>query len=151
MRVDRFRTSVVTSGRSSNSPFSVPVTLNVTTPIPPLVPTLHLSSTGLTFTATVGGTVMPQSVQVTTSDGSAVTFTASAATTSGGTGSPSALPQARPGFGDGISHSSVRVGSGNLPGHRNIQLDGSLERSALWSLTGKRAAVIGCYWTAAAQ
>jgi len=75
---------IFTSAGASNSPVSVPVTLNVTTPIPPSVPTLNLSSTGLTFTATVGGTVSPQNVMVTTSDGSAVTFNAGAATTTGG-------------------------------------------------------------------
>lgn len=70
---------------ASNSPISVPVTLNVTTPIPTGPPTLNLSSTGLNFTATVGGTApAAQSVMVSTSDGSAVTFTDSAATTSGG-------------------------------------------------------------------
>lgn len=75
-----------TSFGASNSPLSVPVTLNVTTPIPTAgPPTLNLSSTGLTFTATVGGTAPPaQNVSVTASDGSAVTFTDSAATTSGG-------------------------------------------------------------------
>jgi hypothetical protein len=70
---------------ASNSPLSVPVTLTVTTPIPTAgPPALNLSSTGLNFTATVGGTATPQNVMVTTSDGSAVSFSATPATTSGG-------------------------------------------------------------------
>ena len=72
---------------ASNSPISVPVTLTVTSPIPPPIttPTLVLSSAGVTFNATVGGAApSPQSVTVTASDGSAVTFTDSASTTSGG-------------------------------------------------------------------
>jgi hypothetical protein len=44
---------------------------------PPSMPTLNLSSTGLTFTATVGGTAPSQTVMVTTSDGSAQAFSAS--------------------------------------------------------------------------
>ena len=59
---------------ASNSPVSVPVTLTVTNPIPVSVPTLDLNSGGLNFTATAGGTASPQSVMVTTSTGSAVTF-----------------------------------------------------------------------------
>ena len=72
---------------ASNSPLSVPVTLNVTTPIPPPTtpPTLNLTSAGLTFNATVGGAApAPQSVTVSTSNGSAVTFTDSATTATGG-------------------------------------------------------------------
>lgn len=72
---------------ASNSPQSVPVTLIVTTPIPPPTtpPTLNLTSTGLTFNATVGGAApSPQSVTVSTSNGSAVTFTDSATTATGG-------------------------------------------------------------------
>ena len=77
----------ITTSSAGISPVSVPVTLNVTTPIPPSVPTLSLGSSGLNFTATVGGTATPQNVEVTTSDGSAVTFNASASVTtpSGGT------------------------------------------------------------------
>jgi len=77
----------ITTSSAGISPVSVPVTLNVTTPIPPSVPTLSLGSSGLNFTATVGGTATPQNVEVATSDGSAVTFNASASVTtpSGGT------------------------------------------------------------------
>jgi hypothetical protein len=70
---------------ASNSPLSVPVTLTVTTPIPPAVPTLMLSTSSLNFTATVGGAnPASQNVMVTTSTGSAVTFTDSATTATGG-------------------------------------------------------------------
>jgi hypothetical protein len=70
---------------ATNSPVSVPVTLTVTTPIPTAAPpTLNLSSTGLTFNATIGSPVASQSVMVTTSTGSAVTLTAAASTTTGG-------------------------------------------------------------------
>jgi hypothetical protein len=75
---------VITASGASNSPLSVPVTLNVTAQPPVTLPTLNLSSTGLNFTTTVGGTVMPQNVMVTTSDGSSVAFNASTNTTSGG-------------------------------------------------------------------
>jgi len=73
-----------TAAGASNSPLSVPVTLNVMTPIPAAVPTLMLSTSSLNFTAMVGGTVSSQSVMVTASDGTAVTYTDSATTATGG-------------------------------------------------------------------
>lgn len=72
------------SASANNSPISVPVTLNVITPLPPPVPTLDLSAgpLGLTFTATAGGTApSAQNLMVTTSDGSAVTFNAAPTST----------------------------------------------------------------------
>jgi hypothetical protein len=74
----------VTSSSASNSPLAVPVTLNVTTPIPPSVPSLNLSASSLSFTGTTNGTTLAQNVMVTASGGSAVAFSVSVATTSGG-------------------------------------------------------------------
>src|SRR5262249_7715346 len=74
------------TGSASDGAQTVSVTANVTTPPPPPPPpTLNLSSAGLTFTATAGGTApTPQSVMVTTSNGSAVTFNAAPSPTTGG-------------------------------------------------------------------
>jgi hypothetical protein len=77
-------TVTIASTGATNSPLTVAVTLNVTVVAPPTPPTLVLSSAALNFTAPVGGTALPKNVQVTSSDSSAVVFTAAAATKSGG-------------------------------------------------------------------
>jgi hypothetical protein len=74
-----------TGAASNGAAQIVSVTANVAAPPPPTLPTLSLSSAGLTFTATAGGSApTAQSVMVSTSDGSAVTFNDAPSTTSGG-------------------------------------------------------------------
>ena len=77
-------TVTIASASATNSPQTVGVTFNVTTVQPPTLPTLVLSSAALSFNATVGGTAAPQNVRVTSSDASAVVFTAVTSQTSGG-------------------------------------------------------------------
>lgn len=72
----------VASTAASNSPQTVGVTLTVTGN-PPVNPALQLSPASLTFNSTNGGAVSPQNVQV-TSSGSALSFTTSVTTASGG-------------------------------------------------------------------
>ena len=70
-------TVTIASTGATNSPQTVAVTFAVTTVTPPILPTLVLSSASLSFTAPVGGTAVPKTVQV-TSSGSNVMFTAAA-------------------------------------------------------------------------
>jgi len=77
-------TVAFTSAGASNSPLAVPVSLDITAPIPQSLPTLNLSSAGLNFSAPAGGIAASQDPEVTASDGSAVTFNAASSTTSGG-------------------------------------------------------------------
>jgi len=114
--VGTFQGSVsIASTSASNSPQSVPVTVNVVTPVPPAVPTLQLSSSALNFSATVSGTASPQNVNVTTSDGSAVAFTAatsggswlSASPAAGMTPAPEAISVVLTGLAAGTYHGTV--------------------------------------------
>ena len=77
-------TVTIASTGATNSPQTVAVTFNVTAVTPPTLPTLVLSSPSLSFTAPMGGTAVPKNVQVTSSDSSAVMFTAAATTKQGG-------------------------------------------------------------------
>ena len=72
----------VASASATNSPQNVGVTLNVTGGPPP-TPNLTLNPAFLTFTSANGGPVSPMNVQVGSSS-TALTFTASASTNTGG-------------------------------------------------------------------
>ena len=117
------------------SPQTVAVTLNGTAVTPPTLPTLVLSSAALDFTPPVGGTAVPKSVQVTSSDSSAVVFTAAAATKSGGNWLSVSLTTASTPSAEMISVALTGLAAGTYSGTVTFSSSGASNTPVLLSVT----------------